>query len=270
MTRPPTALTAGAVTLAVVALGCFTLPLVSPHDPYRPDPMNAMLPPSPLHWLGTDQLGRDLLTRTAAAGRTSLLFALAVTTVTTAIGTVTGAIAGLAGGWPDRVLRQISIIALALPGLTLALVLSGELPSGHTTLFIALVPLGWVSCASVVRTVVRQTAITGYVLASRTMGASTLQLLRHDIAPHALGPACTVATADFARALIAATSLSFLGIGLPPPHIDWGGMINEATPHLIASPRLAIAPSIAIALTSLSIMLITDALRERTPNHKPP
>jgi peptide/nickel transport system permease protein len=151
---------------------------------------------------------------------------------------------------------------LALPGLTLALALSGVLPPGPTTLFIALVPLGWVSCASVVRTVVRRIAVTDYVLASRTMGASTLQLLRHDIAPHVLGPACTVAAADFARSLTAATSLSFLGIGLSPPHVDWGGMINEATSLLLTAPRLAITPTIAIVLTSLGVVLITDALRE--------
>jgi peptide/nickel transport system permease protein len=262
MSRPSAALTAGGVMIGIVVLSCLALPLVSPHDPYRPDPVNALLPPSADHWLGTDQLGRDLLTRTAAAGRTSLLFALAVTAATTAIGIVTGAVAGLAGGRPDWILRQASTVALALPGLTLALALSGVLPPGHTTLFIALVPLGWVSCAAVVRTVVRRTAMTDYVLASRTMGASTPQLLRYDIAPHVLGPACTVAAGDFARSLTAATSLSFLGIGLPPPHTDWGGMINEATPLLLASPRLAIVPSVAVALAGLSIMLVTDALRD--------
>ncbi|GAA2086755.1 ABC transporter permease [Actinomadura alba] len=262
MTRPTAGLTAGGALLTVVVLGCFALPLVSPHDPYRPDPVNALLPPGPGHWLGTDQLGRDLLTRTAAAGRTSLLFALAVTAATTVIGTVTGAVAGLAGGWPDRILRQTSTMALALPGLTLALAVSGVLPPGYTTLFIALVPLGWVSCASVVRTVVRRTAMTDYVLASRTMGASIPQLLRYDIAPHVLGPACTVAAGDFARSLTAATSLSFLGIGLPPPHVDWGGMISEATPLLLASPRLVVVPAIAIALAGLSVMLVTDGLRD--------
>ncbi|MEV6868253.1 ABC transporter permease [Streptosporangium subroseum] len=251
---------AGAVLFGAVVLFCLTVPVLSPYDAHRPDLARAMLPASGEHWLGTDQLGRDLLTRTAAAGRVSLLFAFAVTAVTTFVGTTVGAVAGLLGGWPDRLLRLSATGVLALPGLTLALALAGVLPPGFTTLLIALVPLGWVSCGLVVRAAVIRTATSGHVLAARGMGASSLHLLRRTIVPHAIGPALTVATGDLAKALIAVTSLSFLGIGLPPPDVDWGGMVNEATALLVVTPRLAVVPAVALALTSLGVTLMTDAL----------
>jgi peptide/nickel transport system permease protein len=255
----------GALLFGAVVLFCVAAPVLSPYDIHRPDLARAMLPASGEHWLGTDQLGRDLLTRTAAAGRVSLLFAFTVTAVTTFVGTVAGAVAGLAGGWPDRLLRLAATGALALPGLTLALALAGVLPPGFTTLLIALVPLGWVSCGLVVRTAVMRTAASDHVLAARAMGASSVHLLRRTIVPHVLGPVLTVATGDLAKTLVAATSLSFLGIGLPPPDVDWGGMVNEATALLVVTPRLAVVPAVALALTSLGVTLVADALHTARP-----
>ncbi|MGN9844023.1 ABC transporter permease [Nonomuraea sp. H19] len=251
----------GIVLLAVVVVGCGLTPVLSPYDPYLPDPAQALLPPDARHWLGTDQLGRDLLTRTAAAGTVSLLVALAVTVVTTALGTILGAAAGLAGGAPERLLRFAASVALALPGLTLAIALAGVLPPGPATVPAALVPFGWVSCALVAHTATRRVATSGFVLAARGMGASPYYLLRRAIGPHIAGPVLTVATADFARTLIAVTSLGFLGIGLPPPVTDWGGMVGEATPLLVAAPRLAIVPALALATTGLAVALLADARR---------
>ncbi|WP_219510656.1 ABC transporter permease [Nonomuraea ceibae] len=247
--------------LAAVVLFCLVTPLVTGHDPHAPDLGRAMLPPGGGHWLGTDQLGRDLLTRTAAAGRTSLLVALAVTAATTALGAVTGAAAGLAGGVADRLLGFAATVALALPGLTLALALAGVLRPGYGTVLAALVPLGWVSCGLVARTATRQAAASDHVLAVRAIGASRLYLLRRTIGPELAGPLLTVATADFARALVAVTSLSFLGAGLPPPDTDWGGMVSEATPLLVAAPRLAVVPALALAVTGLAVALVADARR---------
>ncbi|WP_170222821.1 ABC transporter permease [Nonomuraea turkmeniaca] len=253
----------GIVLLAAIVAFCGLTPLLSPHDPYLPDPALALLPPSPRHWLGTDQLGRDLLTRTAAAGTISLLTAFAITAITTTIGTLAGTAAGLAGGLPERLLRQAATVALALPGLTLALALAGVLPPGPGTMVAALVPFGWVNCGLIAHTATRRVAASDFVLATRALGASPSYLLRRTIAPHIAGPVLTVATADFARTLIAATSLSFLGIGLPPPVTDWGGLVNDAVPLLIAAPRLAIAPAIALALTGVAVTLIVDARRLR-------
>ncbi|MGV9770992.1 ABC transporter permease [Streptosporangium sp. NPDC003464] len=263
--RPPAGGVAGALLFGAVVLFCLAAPVLSPHDPYRPDLARALLPAGGEHWLGTDQLGRDLLTRTAAAGRTSLLLAAAVTAVITAAGTVAGAVAGLAGGRLDRLLRSAAAVALALPGLTLALALAGVLPPGFTAVLAALVPLGWVSCALVVRAAVVRAAASGHVLAVRAMGASPFYLLRRTILPHAVGPALTVATGDMAKSLVAATSLSFLGIGLPPPEVDWGGMVSEGTALLVVTPRLAAVPALALALTSLGVTLMADALREARP-----
>ncbi|SDK20630.1 ABC transporter permease [Nonomuraea jiangxiensis] len=254
---------AGAALLALVVLFCLLTPMVSGYDPHRPDLERLLLPPSPEHWLGTDQLGRDLLTRTAAAGRMSLLFALAITAATTILGTLSGAAAGLAGGVPERLLRLAATMALALPGLTLALALAGVLPPGNATVLAALVPLGWVNCGLIAHTATRRVASSDYVLAVRAIGASPLYLLRRTIAPHIAGPVLTVATADFARTLIAVTSLSFLGIGLPPPDTDWGGMVSEATPLVAATPRLAIVPALALAITGLAVALVVDARHER-------
>ncbi|MEQ4721050.1 ABC transporter permease [Nonomuraea sp. B19D2] len=258
---------AGTALLTLVVLFCLLTPMSSGYDPYLPDLERALLPPSPEHWLGTDQLGRDLLTRTATAGRTSLLFALAITTITTILGTLFGTAAGLAGGMPDRLLRLAATMALALPGLTLALALAGALPPGYVTVLAALVPLGWVNCGLVAHTATRRLVSADFVLAVRAIGASPLYLLRRTIGPHIAGPILTVATADFARALVAVTSLSFLGIGLPPPETDWGGMVSEATPLLVAAPRLAIAPALALAVTGLAVALVVDARHE--PGHTP-
>ncbi|WP_049565446.1 ABC transporter permease [Nonomuraea sp. SBT364] len=252
---------AGPALLLAVVLFCLLTPLVSGHDPHAPDLARALLPPGGTHWLGTDQLGRDLLTRTAAAGRTSLLVALAVTAATTALGAVTGAAAGLAGGVADRLLGFAATVALALPGLTLALALAGVLRPGYGTVLVALVPLGWVNCGLVARTATRQVAGSDHVLAVRAIGASRRYLLRRTIGPHLAGPVLTVATADFGRALIAVTSLSFLGAGLPPPDTDWGGMVSEATPLLVAAPGPAVVPALALALTGLAVALTADTLR---------
>lgn len=254
---------AGVALLAGVVVFCGLTPLVSPHDPYLPDPALALLPPGGRHWLGTDQLGRDLLTRTAAAGAVSLLIALAVTALTTASGTVAGAVAGLAGGVPERLLRHASAVALALPGLTFALALAGVLPPGPGAVVAALVPFGWVNCGLVAHTATRRVATSDFVLAARAIGASPSYLLRRVIGPHVAGPVLTVATADFGRTLIAVTSLSFLGIGLPPPATDWGGMVSEAVPLLVAAPRLAIVPAVALAVTGVAVALVADARRLR-------
>ncbi|GLW11753.1 ABC transporter permease [Microtetraspora sp. NBRC 13810] len=251
----------GAALFAAVVLFCLLTPLLSPHDPYRPDLARVLLPPSAEHWLGTDQAGRDLLTRTAAAGRASLLFALTVTAVTTVLGSAAGAVAGLARGRPDRLLGFAAMGALAVPGLTLALALTGVMGAGYGTLLAALVPLGWVSCALAVRTAVRQAAAADYVQATRSIGASGFYLLRRAIAPQVIGPALTVASGDTGRMLAAATSLSFLGVGPPPPDVDWGGMVNEAVPLLVAAPQLALAPALALTVTGLAIALMADALR---------
>lgn len=252
---------AGVVLLVAVGLACLVVPLVSPYDPHLPDLRRALLPPDPEHWLGTDQLGRDLLTRTAAAGRTSLLVALAVTTLTTAVGALSGAVAGLAGGVAERLLRLSATVALALPGLTLALALAGVLSPGYGTVLAALVPLGWVNCALVTRTATRQAASADHVLAARAIGASMPHLLRRAIGPHVAGAVLTVATADLGRTLIAVTSLSFLGVGLPPPQTDWGGMVSEATALLVTAPRLAIVPALALAVTGVALAVVVDARR---------
>jgi peptide/nickel transport system permease protein len=245
-------------------LFCLVTPLLSPHDPYRPDLARVLLAPDAEHWFGTDQVGRDLLTRTAAAGRTSLLLALAITTVTTLLGTAAGAVAGLAAGRTDRLLDYAAAVALSVPGLTLALALAGVMTPGYGILLAALVPLGWVSCALAVRATVRQTAVSGYVMATRAIGASTFYLLRRTIAPHVAGPALTVATGDVGRTLIAVTSLSFLGVGLPPPRVDWGGMVGEVVPLLITAPQLTLVPAVALAVTGLAVSLTADTLRAGT------
>ncbi|MGI5289908.1 ABC transporter permease [Nonomuraea polychroma] len=263
MSGSPGAGRAGIVLLTAIVAFCGLTPLLSPHDPYLPDPALALLPPTPRHWLGTDQLGRDLLTRTAAAGMVSLLTAFAITAITTVLGTLAGTVAGVAGGLPERLLRHAATVALALPGLTLALALAGVLPPGPGTMVAALVPLGWVNCGLVAHTATRRVSTSDFVLATRALGASPSYLLRRTIAPHISGPVLTVATADFARTLIAATSLSFLGIGLPPPVTDWGGLVSDAVPLLIAAPRLALAPALALALTGVAVTLIVDARRLR-------
>jgi peptide/nickel transport system permease protein len=265
LSRDPLARVAMAV-LALLALAALAAPWIAPYSPLALDAGPHDAPPSAAHWLGTDRLGRDLLSRALHGGRVSLGVALAAALAAATLGTILGATAGFLGGAVDRCLVFVGDLLLSLPRLVLLLVIvapTAGSPAGRTALVIATLALtGWMGVARLVRAQSLSLREREFVLAAVAAGVPTGQVLLRHILPHLLGPVA-VATAHAAGAtLLLETSLSFLGLGVPPPAPSWGSMVRDAVEHLRTTPWPALAPTLCITATIVSCTLLADALRD--------
>lgn len=245
------------VTLALVAQ------VYTPHDPLALDFAARLAPPSADHWLGTDQFGRDVMSRLMAAASVSATVSTATVALALTLGVLIGSVSGYYGGWLDRLIMTATDAFMALPGLLLALGLMTVLGQ---TMWGVILALGLAYSPSVVR-VVRSAVLSlrerEYVEASRAMGNSdAFTLLRHVI-PNCISPLTVLATAFFALALLAESALSFLGLGVPPPYPSWGGMLSDARSFFALAPWLAVFPGLAISAALLGVNLLGDALRDR-------
>jgi peptide/nickel transport system permease protein len=223
------------------------------------------LPPSAAHWFGTDSTGRDIFTRVIFGARISLQVGLTVVVVSALIGTVLGAVAGYYGGWVDRfVSGYVFNVFLAFPGLLLAIAMVAFLGAGLNKLILALCIIGWVGYARLIRGQVLKVREYDFVQAARALGAGDARILFRHILPNAIQPLIVQASLGMAGAVLSEASLSFLGLGVPPPAPSWGVMIEEARDlsTLQAAPHALIFPGIAIALTVLAFNFIGDGLRE--------
>ena len=266
--RPPVgfrranAILGGLLVGAVVTLA-LAAQVYTPHDPLALDFAARLAPPSAEHWLGTDQLGRDVLSRLMAAASVSVTVSTATVAFALTLGVLVGAVSGYYGGWLDRLVMTATDAFMALPGLLLALGLMAVLGQ---TMWGVILALGLAYSPSVIR-VVRSTVLSirerEYVEASRAMGnGDAFTLLRHVI-PNCISPLTVLATAFFALALLAESALSFLGLGVPPPYPSWGGMLADARSFFTVAPWLAVFPGVAISCALLGINLLGDALRDR-------
>jgi len=218
-------------------------------------------PPSAQHLLGTDDLGRDVLSRLLYAGRVSLGLALAVAVGSVGIGALLGGVAGLLGGRSDRAISAVVDTLLAIPPLALAMVASAfvQLDLARLTAILALV--SWPGVARIARGQVLSLREREYVEAARAAGAGTPRLLLRHLLPNATAPLAVAGTLLVATAILVESALSFLGFGLPPPTASWGGMLNEAQLWFQEAPWLAIFPGLAITLAVASVNVVGDALR---------
>ena len=253
-----------ACLLLVVFLLCALLaPLLSPHDPAQLRLGARLLPPSAGHWFGTDELGRDVLSRTIYGARVSLTVAVAVVGLSLAIGLVLGMLAGFYGGFVDTVVNvYLSNAFLALPGILLAITLVAFLGPSLFNLILALALAGWVNYARLVRAQVLIVKELEYVQAARSLGATDLRLMAKYIFPNILQPLLVQAAVGMAAAVLAEATLSFLGLGVQPPTPTWGAMLNDARSHLFESPYLMAFPAGALALCVFAFNLAGDGLRE--------
>ncbi|MFM9912931.1 MAG: ABC transporter permease [Methylophilaceae bacterium] len=219
--------------------------------------------PNLVHWLGNDDLGRDILARLFAGARVSLTIALTVTLVTFSVGTTIGLIAGYFGGWLDRVLMHITDVFLAFPGILLAIAFAAVLGSGVNNLILALCLTSWVGYARLTRA--QTLALRGrqHVLAAQCLGASTPRILLHHLLPLLLAPLLVEATFSIASLIIAEASLSFLGLGIQAPNASWGAMLRDGTRYLLVAPHYVLAVGLSLMSLVLAVNMLGDALRDR-------
>lgn len=254
---------AGAIALGVMALAALLAPLIAPYDP------NAVTDsfgegPSLRHWLGTDPIGRDMLSRLIYAARVSLAAGLGAMAIAAAIGTLLGLIAGYAGGWIDNVIMRVTDIFMAFPYLMLILVVASLVGPGLTNIILILGLLGWPAVARLVRGNVLAIKQADYVTAAVALGLSRTRILLRHILPNTVAPILIYATSGVAGAILDEAALSFLGLGVQPPDASWGNMLASAQSLtvLTSQPWLWVPPGVAIIVTVLAVNFVGDALRD--------
>ncbi|ADU72553.1 ABC transporter permease [Pantoea sp. At-9b] len=255
--RFPAALPA-TVGIAILYLLLVALAVVAPHwltssDPLLADPVNAQLPPSAQHWLGTDQLGRDLLTRVIYGSRYSLLISVAAMALAVLFGTLLGLTAALARGVLDELLSRAVDVISAFPDLLLALMLIAFTGPGTNNLIIALGVASVPRFARVVRAQTYRVMTSGYVEQARTFGLSRFTLIVRHILPHAIAQVPALATLGLGTAIIGTAGLSFLGMGPQPPTAEWGLMLAEGRNYLRNAWWIAVWPGVFITLTVIAV-----------------
>ncbi len=260
--REPLALT-GLILLTLFLLCALFAPILAPQSPTHLNLTARLLPPAAGHLFGTDELGRDILSRIFYGARISLLVAVSVVTLSLTLGILAGFISGFYGGVPDIILNiYLTNAFLALPGILLAIAFVAFLGPGLLNLILALAISGWVPYARLVRAQVLAVREKEYVEAARALGASDLRLMRVHILPNILQPLIVQAAIGMAGAVLAEATLSFLGLGIPAPAPSWGSMLNEARTHLFDSPHMVVFPALAVMLAVLSFNFLGDALRD--------
>jgi peptide/nickel transport system permease protein len=237
-------------------------PWLVPDDPLVQHLPERLAGPSWRHPFGYDELGRDVLARLVLGARVSLIVGLSVVSLSATIGTIIGAVAGYAGGWVDEVLSRVMDVLLAFPGILLAIALVSVLGPSLTNVVLALVVIGWVGYARLVRGQVLKIRELDYVQAIRAVGATPARVLARHIVPATIPSVIAQATLGMAGAIIAEASLSFLGLGVQPPAPSWGTMLDAGRSHLFDAPHLTIFPGLAIALVVLGLNFVGDALRD--------
>ena len=260
--RQPLAALGVALLVLFVVCAVFA-PWLAPQDPAQLDLTGRLMGPSWSHWFGTDELGRDILSRTLFGARISLIVAVSVVGLSLAVGLVAGALAGFYGGWTDTVVNvYVTNAFMALPGILLAIAFVAFMGPGLENVILALAISGWVGYARLVRAQVMAVKEKEYVEAARALGASDLRIMGRHILPNILQPLIVQAAIGMAGAVLAEATLSFLGLGVPPPAASWGSMLNDARSHLFDSPHLVFFPAMAVMLCVLSFNFIGDALRD--------
>jgi len=260
--RQPLAALGVALLVLFVVCAVFA-PWLARQDPAQLDLTGRLMGPSWAHWFGTDELGRDILSRTLFGARISLIVAVSVVGISLAVGLVAGGLAGFYGGWTDTVVNiYVTNAFMALPGILLAIAFVAFMGPGLGNVILALAISGWVGYARLVRAQVMAVKEKEFVEAARALGASDLRVMGRHILPNILQPLIVQAAIGMAGAVLAEATLSFLGLGVPPPAASWGSMLNDARSHLFDSPHLVFFPAMAVMLCVLSFNFIGDALRD--------
>ena len=253
----------GFIAGLILVVAALLAPWIAPADPAAQNLPARLESPSRAHWMGTDELGRDILSRTLYGARISLLVSVCVVCGCGLIGLTMGMLAGYAGGWWDRFINLLLVNAfLSFPGILLAIAFAAFLGPGIGKVILALVITGWAGYARLARAQVLKVKEMEFVLAARSLGASHLRIMAGHLLPNILQPILIQATIGMAGAILAESTLSFLGLGVLAPIPSWGAMLNDARGHLFDAPHMVIFPALAVMTAVLSFNLLGDAWRD--------
>lgn len=262
--RDPVTLVSALLLLAIVAAALFA-PWLAPADPYQASMIRRLLPiGSPDHLLGTDELGRDLLTRLMYGGRLSLLMGVLPVALAFFIGTSIGLLAGYAGGWINSAIMRTLDVFYAFPSVLLAVAIAGALGPGMSNSLIALTLVFVPQVVRIAESVTTQVRQLDYVDAARMSGAGAFSIIRVHVLGNVLGPVFVYATGLVSVSMILASGLSFLGLGVKPPQAEWGLMLNTLRSAIYVNPWVAALPGVMIFATSMGFNLLADGVRAAT------
>jgi peptide/nickel transport system permease protein len=255
--------TIGVVLVLIFVLFALFAPFIAPQDPAQIDLPHRLASPSLLHWCGTDELGRDISSRLIYGARISMLVGTCVVAGSLFLGLIFGSVAGYYGGKIDRFMNVVVMNAfLSFPGILLAIAFVAFRGPGIFNLVLALSLGGWVGYARLVRAQVLATRDREYVEAARALGGTDWRVIVRHILPNIIQPIIVQAAIGMAGAILAEATMSFLGLGVPPPTASWGSMLNDGRAHLFDAPHLVLFPAAAVMLAVLSFNFIGDALRD--------
>ena len=253
---------AGVAVLILLAAASLLAPILAPHNPLRQDLDNDLIAYSSDHPLGTDKLGRDILSRTIYGGRISLVTGIATVLISLVIGVAAGSLSGYFGGWLDLLLMRLVDILMAFPGILLAIAFTAVLGPGLNHVILALCLIGWTGYARLVRGEILSLREREFVQAARGLGAPPRRIITRHLIPNLLPPLMIQATFGLAAAIVAEGSLSFLGLGVEPPTPSWGSMLNDGRQFLLVAPHLTTYPGLALMFTVLALNIVGDTLQE--------
>lgn len=253
---------AGLVVIVFLTVCAAIAPVIARHDPEAVDPIHMLQAPSWSHPLGTDDVGRDLLSRLIYAGRVSLVIGLGVALLSVSLGGILGALAGYYGGWIDSVISRVVDAMLAFPILALAMVVGSFLNLDPVRFVLLLSALSWVTAARLVRADFLSLKEREFTSAAQAIGASDLRVIFRHLLPNAFSPLIVNATLLVAFAILTESALSFLGFGIQPPTPSWGNLLSGSQLYVRNAPWLSIFPGVMIALTVLAFNFVGDGIRE--------
>lgn len=251
-----------AVVILLIALAAIFAPLVAPYDPTEQDLLNRLQGMSLKHPFGTDQLGRDVLSRMIYGARISLMIGIVPTLISMILGTILGLMSGYLGKTVDFIIMRLADITMAFPSLLLAMVVMYTLGNGIINIFLALTVVSWAGTARVVRSQTLSLREMEYVEAARSMGVGGFKIMFRHILPNCLPSLIVLFTLNIPGSILSESSLSFLGIGAQSPATSWGLMVSESKDYLFTNPVIAIAPGVAILVLALAFNFLGDGVRD--------
>lgn len=258
---------ASAIVILLFILAAILAPVLTPYTFDGMDLHNRLAPPSRAHLLGTDEAGRDVLTRMLYGSRVSLLVGIVPTVISMLVGAILGIIAGYNGGRTDAVIMRIADVMLAFPSMFLAMVIMYTLGDGMINIFLALALVNWASVARIVRAETLKLKETEFVEAARSIGVGKLVIMLRHIFPNCAPSLIVLFTLNIPSAILSESSLSFLSIGIKPPQASWGLMVNAGRQFLYSQPWLSLSPSAAIMVVVLAFNFLGDGLRDVLDPH---